>query len=284
MTHKVGDILRQAKIKLREKGLRLYALEAELLLASLICNGHREKLLSLMDNAISEGATRSFSELVNRRLDDEPISQILGKKEFWEFEFIVSSSVLTPRNDTETIIEQVLKFFPDTTAVLNILDLGTGSGCLAITLASIYSGSRVTAIEISEDALNIAQLNAKQNMVQDRISFLKSNWFEKLSDEVFDIVVCNPPYISYKQYIELSHEVKGYEPKLALTDEGDGYTNYREIARLLGSYLAYSGKAFFEVGVGQAQLVKQILESNNFKLVKIEKDLAGIERCVIICK
>ncbi|MBA8666674.1 peptide chain release factor N(5)-glutamine methyltransferase [Holosporaceae bacterium 'Namur'] len=282
MKYKIFEILKRGKLVLRDHGIEVFALEAELLLAKLVCQNSRERLLALSDSEVDGNIEKEFFNLIERRIQNEPISQILGKKEFWDYEFIVDSSVLTPRNDTETIIEQVIKYFSDKEAELNILDLGTGSGCLSVTLAAIFSNAKITAIDISPAALKIAKQNAVKNIVDNRIAFIKSDWFSKVSKRTYDIIVCNPPYISINELKELANEVKDFEPQIALTDFADGYTYYKIIADEMRDYLKQSGKAFFEIGIDQALSVKEIFELQGYRVENIAKDLAGIERCVVI--
>ncbi len=282
MKYKVIDILKEAKITLRDGGFQMFALEAELLLASLISHNRREEIINMLDKEVNDELKTRFFELVQRRMNHEPISQILKEKEFWDYKFMVNSSVLTPRNDTETIIEQVLKFFPKPKEKLNILDLGTGSGCLGVTLAAIFINSKVDAVDISEAALKVAKQNAKANEVADRITFLKGDWFDIVPKKEYQIIVCNPPYISLKELKELSKEVKDFEPEVALTDFADGYKHYETIADEMKNYLALNGKAFFEMGIGQAAKIAGIFKAKGYYVDKIANDLAGIERCIIV--
>ena len=254
-------------------------LDAELLLAFLLTNGDRSRLLTMEPNtAIDSGLYDNYLKLIERRRKDEPISQILGYKYFWDHKFIVDSNVLTPRADTELIIEKSLKFFPDTSSELAILDLGTGSGCLAVTLADIYNNAVVDAVDISEDALSIAKKNADHIGVNERINFILSNWFENIDNSrKYDLIVSNPPYIPIDEWQSLMPDVKNYEPFIALSDGGDGLAYYRNIAELAHQYMLSSSRLIVEFGLGQEKTIPSIFLK--YELIEISKDLAGICRC-----
>lgn len=256
-----------------------YVLDIELLLAFLLTNGDRSRLLTMEPSkVINNDLFYDYIELIERRKKHEPISQILGYRYFWDYKFVVDKNVLTPRPDTEIIIEKTLKFFPNTSAKLAILDLGTGSGCLAVTLAGIYNNSIVDAIDISQYAIFIAKKNADSIGVSKRINFILSNWFDNVDNsKKYDLIVSNPPYIPIDAWQNLMPDVKNYEPFIALSDGRDGLTYYRNIAKSAHEYMLKSSHLIIEFGIGQEKAIPEIF--SQYELVEVSKDLANIYRC-----
>jgi release factor glutamine methyltransferase len=220
-----------------------------------------------------------FKAYITRRVNREPVAKIIGNKGFWKHDFHVNSHTLDPRPDSELIIENALKFFPDKTSAINILDLGTGSGCLLLSLVDEFKNSNGVAVDISQEALAIAQKNAINLALQDRVEFIQSNWFENISG-MFDLIVSNPPYIPKADIEHLEKEVKEYDPYLALDGGLDGLDPYRYLAENLKKFLKIGGYAIIEFGIGQAQELKKIF--NQYNILAIEKDLAKLERVIIL--
>ena len=221
-------------------------------------------------------------QLVQRRINREPMSQIMGERGFWAHDFIVTKDVLTPRPDSEVLIEEALKCLPDKVKKYRFLDLGTGSGCLLLTLLHEYKQASGLGIDQSEAALEVAKRNAAVVDVQDRVNFQQGNWAYGLT-EGFDLVISNPPYIPQTHYDRLMPEVRDYEPKAALIGTEDGLGFYREISKQAPDLLSKDGWLIFEVGEGQANEVVAYAEQNGFELHNIRKDYGGIERAVV-CK
>lgn len=217
---------------------------------------------------------------VERRLAGEPVSKILGWNEFWGLPFKVTKDVLDPRPDTETLVESVLKSYGDTPP-RKILDFGTGSGCILISLLHEWQESIGMAVDISEKALAVAKENAEINNVADRITFIHSDWDEKL-DESFDLIVSNPPYIPNPDIESLAIEVKNHDPILALDGGIDGMDSYKKIFLKIFSLLTPCGKAFFEIGIGQEKNIVRLVEESGLSVKRIIPDLAGIPRVVEI--
>ncbi|MFA5093009.1 MAG: peptide chain release factor N(5)-glutamine methyltransferase [Candidatus Omnitrophota bacterium] len=215
------------------------------------------------------------SNIFKRRISGEPLQYILGKCEFMGFEFKVDKRVLIPRPETEILIEAILK---ELNRPLKILDLGTGSGCIAVSLAKLLPKSIVWATDVSKEALDLAEENASLNKV--KIKFLCSDLFKEIKDNKFDLIISNPPYIAISELNGLAKEIS-FEPRQALAGGGDGLDFYRSIINQAYDYLNPGGLIAFEVGYRQAKLVKVILESNNFNNIKIINDYNNIERVVI---
>lgn len=215
-----------------------------------------------------------FDSYIEKRLAHIPVQYILGKAYFMGYEFEVNNNVLIPRFDTEVLVSEVLKYTKDN---YKILDMCTGSGCIAISL-SLLSGADVTGVDISEKALEVAAANKVRNKA-DKVTFVKSNMFENI-DGTFDLIVSNPPYIPTKDIFELEHEVKSEEPMLALDGHDDGLFFYRILAEESAEYLTQKGGIFMEIGYNQAEDVRNLLIENNFTDISVIKDLAGLDRVV----
>lgn len=225
---------------------------------------------------------RKFNEWLNRRAMHEPLQYITGVQNFMGFDFKVTPDVLIPRFDTEILVENVLKYI-DTLNIpeISVLDMCTGSGCIAISIALLAkeknSGINVTGVDISQEALKVAKDNA-QRLRCGNIRLLKSDLFDEVSVDKFDIIVSNPPYIKSGVIDTLSPEVKDYEPRLALDGSGDGLYFYRRIAEEASNRLNKGGKIFFEIGCDQGEQVGSLLAANGFKNIEVIKDLAGLDR------
>ncbi len=265
---------------LTNKGIESPRINAELMLANIL-NCKRLDLYLSFERPLSEGETNLYREFIRRRSKFEPLQYILGSVEFYGLEFKVNKSVLIPRPETEILVETILKSVEKDSA-LNILDIGTGSGIIAISLAKNLPASSITAIDSSDSALVIAKENAELNGVEKQIKFKSS---DIITNEVdlgypFDIVVSNPPYISMEDYKDLAPELRLYEPQIALTDNFDGLNFYRTITGKSKTLLNKGGKLFFELGQGQSKKVSDILQQANFSNIVIKKDYQNIDRVI----
>jgi release factor glutamine methyltransferase len=218
------------------------------------------------------------SALLQRRIDGEPLAYLVGKQEFFGRQFQVSPSVLIPRPDTELLIDSVLELYPKNEP-LEVIDLGTGSGCIAITLALERPSWRVLATDISQTALGLAQLNAEQ-LGAFNIQFTHSSWWQSIGERRFDIIASNPPYIE-KNDVHLNQGDLRFEPKNALTDHADGLTAYREILASLAKHSMIDTHVFLEHGYDQSQQISSIVLENGFTIVEQKKDYAHQPRLMI---
>jgi release factor glutamine methyltransferase len=265
---------------LEKKNIESPRTNAEHLLAHVLkCK--RLDLYLAFDRPLKENETDIYRELIVRRGKTEPLQYIVGTVEFYGLEFKVNPSVLIPRPETELLIEKILESVNKEDS-LKILDIGTGSGNIAVSLAKNLSNSTLTAIDISEDAIEVAEENSELNNINGQISFYKIDFVNEqgFNESNFDLIVSNPPYVSINDYSELSPELKDHEPKIALTDNKDGLNFYSEISKKARTLLNKNGKLFFEVGMGQAEEVKTILIQNSFSDIEIFKDYSNIERVV----
>tara|TARA_B100002003_G_scaffold229302_1_gene238484 strand:+ start:113 stop:943 length:831 start_codon:yes stop_codon:yes gene_type:complete len=225
---------------------------------------------------------QKFKSAFQRRLNYEPLSKIFNKKEFWSLNFYVNQCVLDPRPESEFLIQVIKKYFNNLKSNIKICDLGTGSGCLAITLAKIYNKSKITATDISKEALEIANKNAEKHYVTKQIKFINCDWFS--NNERFDFVLSNPPYLSYNEYERCEINVKNFEPKIALVGGLDGLESYRQISNIVHSILNNNSFLFIEIGKSQTANVKNIFVKKNLKLIEIVKDYQQIDRVLVLKK
>jgi release factor glutamine methyltransferase len=267
------ELLKTAKAKLREAQIDSYALDAEVLLTHVLGITRSQLILNIDRLPISENERELFINYIARRAKSEPIAYITNIKEFWGRDFYVDQSVLIPRPDTEVIIVAAKQYGSSS----HVLDLGTGSGCLAVTMALELPACHVVAVDVSDDALAVAMKNAITHGVQSRVSFLKSDWFSALAHQQFDMIVSNPPYIETS--MKLMPDVMEFEPGTALFSGDEGLDSYREIAKHIDEYLRPEGVAIFEIGMGQAEAVTKIFSS--LKLKEIKRDIQGIERTLV---
>ncbi len=281
-------LLQQAVHILEKSGISSAKLDAQLLLAHVL-NISREEMLLRDEITINTAQDQEFQELISRRAAFEPVSQILGKREFWGMEFLVNKHTLTPRPDSETLIETLLQIQPNRGLPLQILDLGTGSGCLLLSALSEYPQAQGTGIDISEQAIDIARKNSDLLGFSARADFKKCDWNSQINwnsqiKGVWNVILCNPPYIVSDHIDQLAPDVALYEPRQALDGGNSGLECYRTIISLLPSLMAKEAVVLLESGAGQAKEIAAIAEANGLKIAGTACDLAGIERCVAIIK
>jgi len=277
---KVKKLLQISKEKLKNRGVKSPSLDLNILISKVL-NINTKSLILHSEKTLSKIQIQEFNKLLERRLSGEPISHIIGKRGFWDFEFTVNKNTLDPRPDSETLIEEVLRIYKNQSdKKLNILELGVGTGCLIITLLKLFSNSTGLGIDISPETLKIANKNAEDLKIKNRIKFIKNNWNDNITEK-FDIIISNPPYIPTEQIETLQIEVRDFEPHLALDGGDDGLDCYKYIAKNIGKNLNKNGKIFLEIGQNQENDIIKIFQYNNFKLQSIQKDLGGIVR--VLC-
>jgi len=240
-------------------------------------------ILLVPDRAVSAQQETDFIALLGRRILREPIAQILGRKDFWSLTFKVSRDCLTPRPDSETLIEAALNVITDKQAAVKILDMGTGSGCLILSLMSELPHSLGTAVDISPKALALAAENARCLGFLDRCKFILSDWDGQLPPgKKFDIILCNPPYIAEEAATSLAPDVRDYEPHMALFAKDGGTAAYKKLAEILPTRVKAGGHAYLEIGHNQGAEVARIFKDKGAKNLRIIQDLAARDRCVVI--
>lgn len=282
----VSQILRTARDRLAAIGISSSRLDAEVLLAHVL-GVNRTQLLTAHEDALLGAQVAQFEALVSRRLRYEPIAYLVGEKEFYSRDFYVTSDVLIPRPETEGIVDRVLQSIPIAQRAEwsgRILDLGTGSGCLAITLASLLPKSAMVAVDLSEPAIAVAKKNAHRHGVSNRIAFVEGDMTDLLFLKrlgSFDVVVSNPPYISDEDYETLLPDVRLHEPKLALVADEAGLYCYRHIAEGLKEVLSPNGTAILEIGDTQGVAGERLFAAYDMH-AHVDRDYAGQDRYVVV--
>ena len=225
---------------------------------------------------------KKFNSLLNRRILREPISKIINMKSFWKDDFYVNKFVLDPRPETEGIIEESIKIFKNKKAHFKILDIGTGSGAIAISLAREFENAEIVAIDISEDAIKVANNNTKNKNLDERIK-LKKTSFENIEDS-FDLIVSNPPYLTQNEINNVSDEIRNFEPLLALFGGEDGLDFYQKFSKQINKNLKKDGYLIIEIGASQFGKCREIFKDSELKFIKKEQDLQKKDRIMVFSK
>ena len=291
---RLQDFLTSAEGRLTSAGIETAALDVRLLVGHAL-GLNRLEIVIQKDRSLSEVESKNIDMLLERRIAREPVSRILGSREFWGLPFSLNEATLDPRSDSETLIEGVLRsidpsFTPGKrkpSDLLNqpfrILDLGTGSGCLLLALLSELPHATGIGIDWASSAIDAAKSNAARLNLSERSSFERRNWLEGMV-ETFDIIVSNPPYIRTDEIDDLMPEVSQYDPRLALDGGADGLGPYRSVIPDLYARLKTGGLIAFEIGEGQKTAVDQLLTEAGLQELTSFKDFSGIERSIIARK
>lgn len=280
----LNQAIRVAAEKLAQAGVATARLDAEVLLSHIV-KRDRAWIITHIHDSLDEGYRALFEKAIARRTKREPLQHIIGKQEFWGLDFIVTPDVLIPRPETELVVESAIKTARDMPAPV-IIDLCTGSGCIAVSLATALPAGRFFAVDISEKALAIARENARGHGVSDRIRFLEGNLFRPLEElDVrgrVDMIVSNPPYVRSTELNGLQAEVRDYEPETALIAGPDGTEIHQRIISAAPEYLRQHGTLIMEMGMGQAETLARMFKATDaYNPVEILKDLAGIDRVIV---
>ena len=255
---KISDILAKSRNQLEKSGVSTNKLDSLILLTHAL-SVSKEQIIFNPDLEIDLSQQNKFFNLVDRRSNREPISQIIGNREFFGYDFYVTNKVLDPRPDSESLIELVLKKFTDKTQKLEILEIGTGSGCLITTLLLLYKASHGTGLDISSEALEICQKNSEFHAINHRLKLIESDLFLSLSkNKKFDLIISNPPYIPSQEIENLEAEVKIFEPRIALDGGADGFDFYRRTADEAQNLLLKDARIILEIGFGQKDEIVKI--------------------------
>ncbi|MGL5348843.1 MAG: peptide chain release factor N(5)-glutamine methyltransferase [Peptostreptococcaceae bacterium] len=257
-------------------------LDVEIMLQKSLGDVDRIYIHMNINKELTEEQLESFKRLMKDRLNGRPIAYIVGNREFMGLDFYVKEGVLIPRPDTEVLVEEIIELCKSKDEV-SILDIGTGSGAITVSLAKYIKNAHVTSFDISDIPLEVGYKNAVANGVDDKIKFIKSDLFSSIKDKniKFDVIVSNPPYIPKRDMSELHTQVKDYEPYNALEGGEDGLDFYRDITEQSDLYLKEDGILAYEVGHDQAIDVSKIMETNGYSKIYTKKDIQGIDRVVI---
>ena len=262
---------------LKLNNIKSYMIDSELILSS-VSGKLRENFLVNLDFKLNPTQIKMFNNLINRRaLGKEPVAYLLNKKEFWSIKLNVDKDVLIPRPETEILVERLVKYYKNKQPY--ILDIGTGSGCIIISLLQELKKSKGIAIDISKKALNIAKKNSKNNNTFNRIKFVNSSICQ-FNNFKFDLIVSNPPYIARHQLKNLSEDIKNFEPKIALDGGNDGLDVIRKVIYKSRKILKINGMLALEIGNGQYKKVSQILKLYKFKEKILVRDYKDNIRCI----
>lgn len=275
---KISDALAQARRDLDSKGVSNSKLDSLILLTHTL-SFSKEQVIFNPDLLLDLAQQQRFFSLVECRKNRQPVSQIIGKREFFGENFLVTKDVLDPRPDSENLIELVIKNFPKREEKLEILELGVGSGCLIITLLKTYNQAIGIGVDISSKALEICRKNAETHNVLSQLKLSESNLFSAITNQKkFNLIISNPPYIASEEIKTLEPEVRIHEPLNALDGGEDGLDFYRRIALEAGDFLTENGKVVLEIGQGQKEKIVEIFSQNEFLLSDSKQDLSGIWR------
>ena len=256
-------------------------LDSELLLSKAL-NKKREKILTNLKKEINKKQLDKFNLYLSRRKKKEPIAYILGFKYFWKYKFFINKSVLVPRPETEQIVEETLNYLSDNESK-KILDIGTGSGCIIVSVLKERSKCKAIAIDISSKALKVAKTNAKIHHLENKIKFINID-IDKFNYNKYDLILSNPPYISNIDLIRLDDDVRIYEPRESLSGGLDGCKEITKVIEKSSKLLKNNGKLIIEIGDTQKNNVSKLLKNNGFYINKTGKDLSGRDRCIVSTK
>ncbi len=289
------EILLHGIRKLKLSKIPTPELDATILLSKAI--NYQNNIYLHNDILISKKEKNIFHDYLNKRIQGKPVSRIIGSRNFWKKNFLINNYTLDPRPDTEVIVEVVTNTYNMNSTYLQILDLGSGSGCIGLSVIDEIKNSSLLSLDICKQALEQVNINAKRLNLTKKLHCAKINWFEdKWIEKVklmiknkrlflknkFDIIVCNPPYVKSSDIKKLQTEVKNHDPLVSLDGGKDGCDSYRAIFKDLRELLAEDGVCFFEIGYDMLEKIKIIIKKFNFELVKVHKDFHGHSRVLEI--
>ena len=278
---KYQEILNKGSQILKANNIESSNLDCELILSKVL-KKTREEILINLNNKIDNKQKNEFVFYLNKRKKKNPISHILGFKFFWKYKFYINKSTLIPRPESEHLVEQTLKFMQMGKS-MKILDIGTGSGCLVISILNERGNCTASAIDISKEALKVAKINAKLHHLENKIKFFNID-IDKFSSSKYDFIISNPPYVNKVDLNRLDDDVKLYEPRLALYGGVTGFDEIKKVIKKSSKLLKYNGKLVIEIGDKQKNYTIRNLLENGFYINKICKDFSGKDRCLVSTK
>ncbi len=276
-----SEIIKKGSKKLKKNKIKNPYLDTELILSK-VTNKKREEIILNINNKLKNKDITKFQKYLSRRYEKEPMAYILGYKYFWKSKFLTNKSVLIPRPDTEIIIEETLKYLPLDKSK-KILDVGTGSGCIIVSLLKERPKCTATAIDISKNAINVAKTNAKLHQLENKINFINID-IDKYKSYNYDLIISNPPYINSIDLKRLDDDIKFHEPMLALSGGSDGFRVLKKVILKSKKLLKINGKLILEFGHRQKDQCSKMLNENGYYINQISKDLSGKDRCIVCTK
>ena len=267
--------------ELKKRNIKTAMLDTELLMSKAI-NKDREFIILNLKNEIDEKDYQYFQKMINERSKGKPIAYLTNKKFFWKYEFDIVENVLIPRPDTEILVEQVLNIYKNKNKI-NFLDIGTGSGCILLSILKERKDFFATGIDISDDAIKICKINAYKLGVKNRVKLFKSD-IDNFSNGKYDLIISNPPYIKNLDLKCLEKDVINFEPKLALNGGLEGITEIKKVKKKSAKLIKKNGKLILEIAFNQKEKVRQLLINNGFYVNMVIKDLAKNDRCIVSTK
>ena len=277
----IEKTLNKAIVFLKQHNVKNPHLDSEILLSKIIKKDRKYVILNSKEN-LKDKDLNNFNVLIDRRRKGEPIAYLVNNKEFWKYTFYVDQNVLIPRPDTELIVEQVLKIYSKDRN-LQILDIGTGSGCILLSLLKERPKFYGTGIDISKQSINVSKYNAKRLNLRNRVKFYNSD-VDNFRIGKYDIIVSNPPYIEFSNLKYLENDIINFEPKLALSGGFDGFSKIRKVISKAAVLIKRNGKLILEIGFNQKNTTEQLLKKEGFYINKVLKDYGYNDRCIISTK
>ena len=277
----IENILIEGTNTLKQSGVSNPQLDCEILLSNSI-NKDKKYIILNPKQILNDGQLSDFKSLIEKRKKGEPIAYLINKKEFWNNEFFVNKDVLIPRPDTELIVEEVLKIYSKNTH-LQVLDIGTGSGCILLSILKERKYFHGTGIDISKKSINVSKFNAKKLNLENRVKFFHSS-VDNFTIGKYDLIVSNPPYIELVSLKYLEKDIVNFEPKLALSGGFDGFSKIRKVINKANYLIKKNGKFILEIGFNQKNKVKEILKQEGFYINKAVRDYGNNDRCIISTK
>ena len=277
----IRNALKEGREKLQMNNINSSLLDSEILISKAIRKDRKFVILNL-DQEIKKKNYDYFYELINERARGKPIAYLIGKKDFWKYEFIINENVLVPRPDTEIIVDKVLKIFKNKSKI-NFLDIGVGSGCILLSILREKKNFMGTGIDLSKESLEICKINADKLGVKNRTKLIKSD-IDNFVYGKYDLIISNPPYIKKLDLKYLDRDVTNFEPKLALDGGLDGLSEIRKVVNKSCELIKRKGKLILEIAFDQKYETKELLRKNGFYINCVIKDFAKNDRCIVSTK
>ena len=277
----IQTAINEGSLKLRKNNIKSSIIDSEILMSKVL-KKTREYILLYSNKDISTAEFDNFKHLINERTNGKPIAYLIGKKFFWKYEFKINKDVLIPRPDTELIVEETLKLTKNRNNI-KILEIGSGSGCIILSILNERKDFTGIGIDISKKCIDLSKKNTLKIGLKNNIKFLKSN-VDNFNYGKYDLIISNPPYINQYDLKYLEKDIVNFEPKLALNGGQDGLSEIRKVIKKSSELIKIKGKLILEIGFDQKERVKKLLNKKGFYINRIAKDLAKNDRCIICTK